>query len=691
MALPVLSSNSPSEGFISWTEFNITYAGATYIVPAGNTDQAFVWWQYNGGAPTLQATEALPTDMSDDDLLIFMNVQGAAINAQRTTFMNGALIMDGTITAEAIAAGAITADTVGAGNLTGDYALLGSLNVGEAISLNDTDGLTITQPADGSIQFPADGSAANISSHLDAFSLTVRDRLSVRGTLNEISTGAVVGLSSGVTAPSAPPAVVNTWPQTHVDFWAGHEESTQGIYRYDADTWIATTLEPNQPKIMLASAADGTPLADYDLDPDFVPNGGITAIGSTVYVLGWDKGRDMRIFVKRYSIDPSFSYLGEWEFDYDMGSSNQPAIGRSFDGTEILIARCNSNGRLRIRHFAPDTGTYNGYFISDDSPAISPTGVIQEEGGFYYRLGSYSEGEILTYYANPNFTNTIERTTGFEAAAGKIVYGFSWDPIEERFCSLDNLGTIRHYADPTLGADAHDVAYSYFDSDSTGGLHETARGPVKEITRRRGAFLQVTCSPPNDTGGTDDPDSVRIWIDGYRQADLGTGVMTAIYETPSQGSTTKAANFPAASTPAEFRSGASDTNGHLIRLNGDGSGRIGPYEWDSTGAWIPKPAIKLEPTMPRSGSNFYIKEISPGVVAASGHVDVDDSDSTRRDTGMRIPVGMRPISQVIVSAPIVGQPGAYRYFFNPDGVIEFQQEAGPSGPYEGIVAIWFTA
>lgn len=47
MALPTISSNSPSAGSISWTGFGLQYDGVSYEIPAGSTDKKFTWWDYS--------------------------------------------------------------------------------------------------------------------------------------------------------------------------------------------------------------------------------------------------------------------------------------------------------------------------------------------------------------------------------------------------------------------------------------------------------------------------------------------------------------------------------------------------------------------------------------------------------------------------------------------------------------------
>jgi hypothetical protein len=49
MALPTISSNSPSAGSISWTGFGLQYDGVSYEIPAGSTDKKFTWWELRDG------------------------------------------------------------------------------------------------------------------------------------------------------------------------------------------------------------------------------------------------------------------------------------------------------------------------------------------------------------------------------------------------------------------------------------------------------------------------------------------------------------------------------------------------------------------------------------------------------------------------------------------------------------------
>ena len=71
------------------------------------------------------------------------------------------LVLNDSSSISTLAVGQITA-----GNLVGAFALLGALQVGCQISITEEFGIEIEQPDGGRIVFPADGSAASISSHL---------------------------------------------------------------------------------------------------------------------------------------------------------------------------------------------------------------------------------------------------------------------------------------------------------------------------------------------------------------------------------------------------------------------------------------------------------------------------------------------------------------------------------------------
>jgi|GEM_PF-5106309 len=136
MALPTITSNSPSSGYIAWTAFSIQYNGVSYTVAAGNTNKKFTCWRYNG-APTLEFSDTLPNDLTADDLLLFLNKSGIGVLAPTASVIDGSLIVAGSILADAIAAnqiqafhidaGAVTANAIAAGAVTTDALAAGAI------------------------------------------------------------------------------------------------------------------------------------------------------------------------------------------------------------------------------------------------------------------------------------------------------------------------------------------------------------------------------------------------------------------------------------------------------------------------------------------------------------------------------------------------------------------------------------
>ena len=107
MAVPSLTNNSPSAGYLAWGAFTIQYNGVGHTVASGTTIQPWVWWRYNAGASVIEAGPNVPTDLTDDDLVLFGNKAGIGVRVQAATLIDGALLVAGSIPASAIAAGGL--------------------------------------------------------------------------------------------------------------------------------------------------------------------------------------------------------------------------------------------------------------------------------------------------------------------------------------------------------------------------------------------------------------------------------------------------------------------------------------------------------------------------------------------------------------------------------------------------------
>lgn len=191
MAVPAVQHNTPIAGSISWSGFTIQIFGISYTVAAGSTNQRWVWWKFNGGVPTIEAGADLPSNLTDDDLVLFANRAGIAFRVQSANFLDGELIVDGTILADAIGAHEIATDHITTLGLDAGVILFGLMS-GDRISVN-------TLLGDRLIANSIAASKLSIAS-LD-------NLIEDPGFINPIKTIATGGFWQGSTAATIVPAV----------------------------------------------------------------------------------------------------------------------------------------------------------------------------------------------------------------------------------------------------------------------------------------------------------------------------------------------------------------------------------------------------------------------------------------------------------------------------------------------------
>jgi hypothetical protein len=135
VALPVLTANSPSAGYIAWTSFGITYNGVSVVIAAGNTPNLFAYCLWNGGAPStvLSTTNnrAVIDALLPADLVLFVNRGGIPLNVQATSLIDGSLIVSGSIIGDSI-----QANTIDAGKLLADTITAREIHAG-AVTANE--------------------------------------------------------------------------------------------------------------------------------------------------------------------------------------------------------------------------------------------------------------------------------------------------------------------------------------------------------------------------------------------------------------------------------------------------------------------------------------------------------------------------------------------------------------------------
>lgn len=103
-----VTDNQPSAGSISWTDCNIVYKGTNYAITNGNTSMKYVWWDFSATDKTKFATSDEKPELTDDDVLVFINISGkhhTEINSGKMT--HGATLVDGSVNSSEIATGAV--------------------------------------------------------------------------------------------------------------------------------------------------------------------------------------------------------------------------------------------------------------------------------------------------------------------------------------------------------------------------------------------------------------------------------------------------------------------------------------------------------------------------------------------------------------------------------------------------------
>jgi len=133
-----LTDNDPGAGSIAWTEFTVSYAGSVYTVAAGNTANAYAWWDKSVSEVALQTVNVKPA-ITNEDYFIAMNVLGTAYASQNQNFLYGDAIVDDSVTSIQIAPLTITANEIENLTITRNEIANNTIRAGQI------DALTITR------------------------------------------------------------------------------------------------------------------------------------------------------------------------------------------------------------------------------------------------------------------------------------------------------------------------------------------------------------------------------------------------------------------------------------------------------------------------------------------------------------------------------------------------------------------
>lgn len=553
----------------------------------------------NGNAlPFAPSAATLIGDATHSSVLVVTELPDGTPLAVDTPYYLRAVASNdvGTAAPGPMASGSLNLDTVAdvvASSLTAGFVLAGSVQVGQ-ITIDPNTGITIPDASGGVTHFPSDGSTATMTGSLQTNNLTVENNLTVNGEKNAIA--GTLGLQGAVAAPNTPPTldrdryhvVTLAVPPGVGDNWYSLCDSVDGT------KWLSVPIGGTT-HVHMWSKSSGADLGEAPIvrPSDKWPRG-ITRVGSYYYVAYTGVDND-RVNVRKY--DATFNEVADFGDVVPWGggaTTSGPGIGT--DGTKLYVVSAtdvndgwyrlttvqtdgtvegherlygdwwrNSPGVVVLPNYGPDSrpailianGLANAWYLDTLELAPYPGGDI--DGGSGYWL----DGDRLYFLHGW----AGEGAGGSDKAIKMVDFGITW-PTE------------------TLS-----VTYTWFDSDTTGGEHETTASPPAVIPSEPGRVLEVRTPPPPDNGNPDDPDSVRIYINDKLQTPFTSSGNAHWFNTFSDG--------PPAPTESSFESGsggvgrlrsdAVDTDGPLIELRGNGAGRTGPLTWGSTGAPILQP------------------------------------------------------------------------------------------------------
>jgi hypothetical protein len=578
----------------------------TVTLPPEAVSYAFNVW--NHSTTTIDVDWVCCTRASRGELLVDGTISG--IKMQAGTF-EGDLFKANTITADLMDGAAINGMTI-----TG--MTLQTAASGPRAGMSNADGIYAygPDPVTGGITqifgvplVPDDSGriAAFLRANVTATSLTVEDYLALRGVNNEFSKGSITTLASGTTAPQSPPQPGIGWPIYYRAFGFALTYGTTGIFAMpggvdyyvcssffggyiDRFTWNGASYDPTN------IGTSGSPT--IAMGDKFTP-AGIAVIGNIIYVLTRDENRAVggfgKFYVRKYNATTG-AYISEWQYQPSgtttgVYSNFEPSM--TTDGTNLLIAQCpnTSSGTTEVAVRTYDT---SGNLVSSAGVNLFLGDHISS-----INIGTFDLGVTKVYitgrnhgsaYAVSTTSTGRDATMDFPLPESTGVRGMCWDGTI--FRSILNTSGVYHHSQHMWTASTSDrwwVAHSWYDSNATGGLHETSISKKVSFQMKKRAHLTITTPPlPAATGGTDDVTGVRIYhglgtatpADANMKrgiTDLANGVTTVTYSAPMD-RTGSAANtgtpgpFPA-STPAVVKS-ADQGTGKGWQLDGAGGGHM---------------------------------------------------------------------------------------------------------------------
>jgi len=465
------------------------------------------------------------------------------------------------VTGPDVAAESITGDRIQGGTITGDL-LSTTVVMGSTISTGGLDdqghltGARVDLGPDGMTTYAPDGITPVVNfpldptddafihnAHVSLLSADVANNLTVHGTNNELAASSTLQLGSGVTSPSTPPTLATTYDTVQLDVTTlvpsnggSNQDFNLGTFKLDPGQITSMCWDPVYTcwQVFQQLSAgfrlwrfnpDGslrwTPLNTAPWVDDFRGQSKVSGCRN-----GWLQNFTSGVWYAWETVTTGGSNRwgsipNSWLLP---GSTADPFM--SFDEGAQLSMLCQmntfSNDTMQVRRF--HTVPYVGGAIQpcvSDSITTSPT-TIQKSGsitGVYYGPADFGGNRYVTAtdaYAALNVWVPGTRYNGAanyaEWSAPTVAKAFAWDG--GNFWSVDAGGKLTKYTGWTWPTEPMTtwVGMSAYDSDATGGTHETPVGTLGNRNASRRSKLTITVPATQDSGQPDDPDQWRVYF-----------------------------------------------------------------------------------------------------------------------------------------------------------------------------------
>jgi hypothetical protein len=546
------------------------------------------------------------------------------------------------VTGVDLQADSVTAANIVAGTLTGELfaanvILAGTFKTAETGQRVEV-GIAGVQgyKSDGSlmINFPTDPlQTALIDAEIVARALTVTNGGVLRQTVT-LDTGATLNLKRVVTSPQTSPQMSQSYAMIHpvtTGLTAAQKTGNLGTFDLIPADVSFLMYTPGSPAYWTVYQIRPTGTRYWFFDTSGAPYSR-AGIGYFVDVLDWEiwsaveitastSAKNGTYTMARYIPDGALMtyYLrgpmGRNRYSRQNGA-NPPVIGTN--GPDVFIAEIYNDDELHIRYYTPngDGGNISAPFTVYESTQgfidNAPLSTVLYSGtGFDMGAGS---GRYLTGYRGYNYNNQVVVTSGTNAnsifpsgsgnnwaSANKDAHSFetptlprcvSWDG--SNFWTYGADGYMYQHStnfwDPAVTSSTVWAEHTFYDSNATGGTHESTPGPIKSFTWKRRSSIAFTHPALPAGGGTDDPNQVRTYM-GRGSSTPANAAMWLQYA--SSGSMATVSTITLAGTnPPTVNNFPTATAGKItndaatLNISGDGSiaGTTGSFSGAVTGA-----------------------------------------------------------------------------------------------------------